>query len=93
MELPADKWFGSWFGNSSSHVWEQNTMLQSTWNSESGRDSGIIRTPERMMSQLRPAALKRNVEQMLIDYCSYDDEHKEQEKAQEVKSILEYIMR
>lgn len=92
MEIPAEKWFGSWFGNSSSHIWEQNTMLQSTWNSESGRDSGIIRTPERMMSQLRPVALKKNVEQLLREYCSYD-EQKEKEDAHEVKSILEYIMR
>ena len=94
MEIPAEKWFGSWFGNSSSHIWEQNTMLQSTWNSEAGRDAGIIRSPERMMSQLRPAALKKNVEQLLHDYCSYDDEeNSRKEDAQEVRSILEYITR
>ena len=90
MELPAEKWFGSWFGNSSSHIWEQNTILQSSWRAESGRDSGIIRSPERMMSQLRPAALKQNVEKMLKDYCAYDDEDKENALA--VKSLLEYIV-
>ena len=92
MELPAEKWFGSLFGNSSAHIWEQNTMLQSSWNSESGRDAGIIRTPERMMSQLRPSALKRNVEQLLCDYCSYDDDTVK-EDAREIRSILEYITR
>ena len=93
MELPADKWFGSWFGNSSSHIWEQNTMLQSTWNSEAGRDGGVIRTPERMMSQLRPAALRKNVEALLREYCSYSDDDEEKEDAHEVSSILEYITR
>ena len=94
MELPAEKWFGSMFGNSSSHIWEQNTMLQSTWDGEAGRDSGIIRTPERMISQLRPAALRKNLEQLLREYCSYDDEAiNEDRKAQEITSILEYITR
>lgn len=93
MEIPAEKWFGSWFGNSSSHIWEQNTLLQSQLNTESGRDSGIIRTPERMMSQLRPVALKKNVEQLLREYCSYDDEQREREDAHEIRSILEYITR
>ena len=93
MEIPAEKWFGSWFGNSSSHVWEQDTMLQSTWNMESGRYGGMIRNPERMMSQLRPAALKRNVEQIIREYCSYDDDNNEKEDALEVRSILEYITR
>ena len=95
MELPAEKWFGSWFSNSSSHIWEQNTMLQSSWRQESGREGGIIRTPERMMSQLRPTALKKNVEQLLQDYCSYDDDNDREDAqgSEEVRSILEYITR
>ena len=95
MEIPAERWFGSWFGNSSSHIWEQNTMLQSKFMSESGRDSGIIRTPERMMSQLRPAAMKRNVERLLNTYCSYSDDETEAEKeeaSRQVQSLLEYIV-
>ena len=92
MELPAEKWFGSWFGNSSSHIWEQNTMLQSTWRMHSGREGGYIRTPERMMSQLRPAAMKRNVERLLKDYCSYEDgEVRVKEEAEQAKSLFEYI--
>ncbi len=93
MELPADKWFGSWFGNSSSHIWEQNTMLISTWRVHSGREGGIVRTPERLMSQLRPLAMKRNVESLLRDYCSYDGETSDSEGDREVTSIFEYIFR
>ena len=92
MEIPAEKWFGSWFGNSSSHIWEQNTMLLSTWRMHSGREGGYIRTPERMMSQLRPAAMKRNVERLLMDYCSYEEgEVRAKEESEQVKSLLEYI--
>lgn len=93
MEIPAEKWFGSWFGNSSSHIWEQNTMIISTWRVHSGREGGYIRTPERMMSQLRPAAMKKNVERLLMDYCSYEEgEVRAREEAEQVKSLLEYIL-
>lgn len=93
MEIPAEKWFGSWFGNSSSHIWEQNTMILSTWRVHSGREGGYIRTPERMMSQLRPAAMKKNVERLLMDYCSYEEgEVRAREESEQVKSLLEYIL-
>ena len=92
MELPADKWFGSWFGNPSSHIWEQNTMFLSTWRMHSGREGGIVRTPERFISQLRPVPMKKNVEKILREYCSYgDDDAYRGDK--EVRSILEYIVR
>ena len=92
MEIPAERWFGSWFGNSSAHVWEQDTLLLSALDIESGREGGHIRTPERMMGQLRPIALKKNVERMLREYCSYDDTDGTNENAQTVKSLLEYII-
>ena len=92
MEIPAERWFGTWFGNSSAHVWEQDTLLLSAWDIESGREGGHIRTPERMMGQLRPIALKKNVERMLREYCSYDDTDGTNEDAQTVKSLLEYII-
>ena len=92
MEIPAEKWFGSWFGNSSSHIWEQDTLFISAWNIESGREGGKIRTPERMMSQLRPMALKKNVERLLKNYCSYDDKDEEDgDEDKQVQSLLEYI--
>lgn len=93
MELPAERWFGSWFGNSSSRIWEQNTMLQSSWNVESGREGGTIRTPERMMSQFRPVAMKRNVERLVRSYCSYDENGDDKKDTQEIRSLLEYITR
>ena len=93
MELPAERWFGSWFGNSSSRIWEQNTMLQSSWTMESGREGGVIRTPERMMSQLRPATMKRNVERLVRSYCSYDKNGDDNNDKQEIRSLLEYITR
>ena len=95
MEIPAERWFGSWFGRSSAHIWEQNTILQSSWEADAGRDLGVIRTPERMMSQLRPIAMKRNVERLLNSYCSYsDDENQAQreEDAKKTRSLLEYII-
>lgn len=92
MEIPADKWFGTWFGRSSAHVWEQNTNFLSGWHMHSGRDGGIVRTPERFMSQLRPVILKQNVERMIVDYCTYD-EGTEGEADSQVRSILEYVFR
>lgn len=93
MEIPAEKWFGTWFGNSSSHIWEQNANIISTWRMHSGREGGMIRSPERFMNQLRPVALKKNVERLIREYCSYaDDEAKAgQEDGSGVTSILEYI--
>ncbi len=93
MELPAERWFGSWFGNSSSRIWEQDTMLQSSWNVESGREGGIMRSPERMMSQLRPAAMKRNVERIVRSYCTYEENGQDDNAKQEIRSLLEYITR
>ena len=93
MEIPAERWFGSWFGNSSSRIWEQNTMLQSAWSEESGREGGIIRTPERMMSQLRPEVMQRNVERLVRAYCSYDENGNDDKETQEIRSLLEYITR
>lgn len=92
MEIPAEKWFGSWLGNSSSHIWEQDTMILSTWRMHSGREGGTIRTPERAMNQLRPVALKKNVTKLLQEYCSYDDEGNNSGEVQEVRSLLEYIL-
>ena len=89
MEIPADKWFGTWFGNSSAHIWEQDTMFLSTWRSHSGREGGTVRTPERFIGQLRPVPLKKNVARMIHEYCTYDDDNTEGDK--EVSSILEYI--
>ena len=95
MELPADKWFGTWMGNSSSHIWEQDTMILSTWHIESGREGGAIRTPERMIGQLRPVAMRKNVERLLQLYCSYEEEEngEDDEDSREVHSLLEYITR
>ena len=93
MEIPADKWFGSWFGNPSSHVWEQNTMFLSTWRMQSGREGGVITNPARVMDQLRPVAMKQNVSMMLKDYCSYDNDSEESKKiSQEAESLLEYLI-
>ena len=89
MEIPADKWFGTWFGNSSAHIWEQDTMLLSTWMPHSGREGGAVRTPEMFISQLRPVPLKKNVAKMLHEYCTYDDDNTEGDN--EVSSILGYI--
>lgn len=94
MEIPAERWFGSWFGNSSSHIWEQDTLLISTWRMESAREGGKIKTPERIMSQLRPVAMKKNVEMLLRDYCSYDEEEQDSiREDNEVKSILGYLFK
>ncbi len=72
LELPAEKWLGSWFGRSSSHVWEQDVSLLSTWRIDAGREPGSWRDPERLLSQLRPMELKKNVEQILDEYCSFE---------------------
>ncbi|MBQ9528285.1 MAG: YjbH domain-containing protein, partial [Fretibacterium sp.] len=89
LELPAEKWFGSWFGRASGHIWEQDVPLLSNWTLDSGRDEGKVMTPEMMLGQLRPMALKRNVSRILKEYCSYESG---QEKEPEVAlSLLEQV--
>jgi hypothetical protein len=68
LELPAERWFGSWLGRASSHLWEQNVPLLSTWRIDAGREPGSRWSPERVMSQLRPMELKKNVERLLHLY-------------------------
>lgn len=93
MEIPAEKWFGSWFGRSSAHVWEQDTGLLSTWDMESAREGGHIRTPNRLMDQLRPASMRRNVEHLLREYYSYDDDDERDKEMQEVTGLLNYLVK
>ena len=88
LEIPAEKWFGTLFGQSSEHIWEQDTVLLSNYYFHTAREGATLRTPERMMNQLRPVAMKKNVEKMLRDYCSYEDE---QENKKTVTGLLEYI--
>ena len=93
MEIPAEKWFGTLFGRSSEHIWEQNTLLISSWSLDSGREGGIIRSPERIMSQMRPASLKKNVARLLEEYCSFDEENSRYiEKYRNVRSLMDYIL-
>ena len=89
LEIPAEKWLGTMFGNSSSHIWEQNTILLSQYYMHSAREGATLRTPERMMNQLRPVAMKKNVEKMLREYCSFEEEREQDSKT--VTSLLEYI--
>ena len=91
MEIPADKWFGTWFGQPSSHIWDQNTPLISVWRMHSAREGGTIKTPERLMNQLRPAAMKQHVDMLLRDYCSHDNDN--DDISQEVTSLLEYLVK
>lgn len=94
MEIPAEKWFGTFFGRNSEHIWEQDTLLLSSWMLNSGREGGVVRSPERLMSQMRPASLKKNVARLLEEYCSYDEENsKDYNKYQNVRSLMDYILR
>jgi hypothetical protein len=72
LELPAERWFGSWLGNSSAHVWDQDVSLLSTWRIDAGREPESRWNPERMLSQLRPVELKKNVEKLLREYCTFE---------------------
>jgi hypothetical protein len=73
LDIPAEKWFGSWFGRPSSHVWEHDVSLISAWRVDAGREPGKWRDPERMFSQLRPDTMKHNVEKLLLEYCAFDE--------------------
>jgi hypothetical protein len=98
LELPAERWFGSWLGQSSSHVWEQNVPLLSTWRIDAGREPGSRWPPERVMSQLRPVELRKNVERLLRDYCSFESSEpaipgEERQNAQTRKSLFDLFVR
>ena len=88
MELPAEKWFGSWFGQPSDHVWEQDTLLISRWRTDAGREGGHVRSPERLLGQLRPIVLKQNVTQLLREYCSFEDVTERDSGAQSLAELL-----
>jgi hypothetical protein len=72
LELPAERWFGSWLGKPSAHIWEQDVSLLSTWRLDAGREPGSRWSPERILSQLRPIELKKNVEKLLWEYCAFE---------------------
>jgi hypothetical protein len=72
LELPTERWFGSWLGRASSHIWDQDVPLLSTWRIDAGREPGSRWSPERTLSRLRPMELKRNVEKLLREYCSFE---------------------
>jgi hypothetical protein len=65
LELPAERWFGSWLGQASSRLWEQDVPLLSTWRIDAGREPGSRWSPEQVLPQLRPLELKKNVEKLL----------------------------
>jgi hypothetical protein len=90
LELPAERWFGSWFGNSSAHVWEQDVPLLSVWRIDAGREPGSWKDPDEMLSQLRPAALKRNVEKILEEYCAFEFSEPIEPK---VRGLTDYVIR
>jgi hypothetical protein len=90
LELPAERWFGSWFGNPSAHIWEQEMPLPSTWTVDAGRMPGKWRDPERLLSQLRPVELKKNVKNLLEEFCSFEaSEPNEQGKY----GLTDYLLR
>ena len=72
LELPAERWFGSWFGRSSAHVWEQEFTLLSTWRADAGREPGAWRSPDRLLTQLRPIELRKNVRKLLEEYSAFE---------------------
>ncbi len=88
MELPAEKWFGSWFGQPSDHVWEQDSLLISAWRIDAGREGGHVRSPERLLGQMRPIVLKQNVTQLLREYCSFEDVTERDSGAQSLAELL-----
>lgn len=88
LELPAERWLGSWFGRSSDHVWVQDVPFLSTWRIDAGREGGHWRTPEQRLGQLRPMALKKNVGILLMDYCSFEAPSRSEP---EVRSLADYF--
>ncbi|MDR3354900.1 MAG: YjbH domain-containing protein, partial [Synergistaceae bacterium] len=90
LELPAERWFGSWLGNSSAYVWEQDVPLLSTWRIDAGREPGSWKNPERMLSQFRPGELKQNVEKILEEYCSFE---LSEPSEQSIRGLTGYIIK
>ena len=90
LSLPAEKWLGSWFGRSSAHSWEQEFTLLSTWRTDAGREPVAWRSPERLLGQLRPVALRKNVELLLTDYCSYDPASA---RTTSVRGLSDYLLK
>lgn len=88
LDLPAERWLGSWLGNSSEHVWTQEVPLLSTWRIDAGREGGHWRTPEQRLGQLRPMVLKKNVGLLLKDYCSFEPPTR---STPEINSLADYF--
>ncbi|MDR3166069.1 MAG: YjbH domain-containing protein [Synergistaceae bacterium] len=90
LELPAEKWFGNWLGNPSAHVWDQEISFLSTWVLESARQPGTWGSPERMLSRLRPAELKRNVEKLMWDFCAYEGSGRDEPA---IRGLTDYFLK
>lgn len=88
LELPAEKWLGSWFGHSSDHVWVQDVPLLSTWRIDAGHEGGHWQNPERRLGQLRPMTLKKNVGLLLEEYCSFEASDASEP---EIRSLADYV--
>jgi hypothetical protein len=97
LELPAERWFGSWLGSPSAHVWDQDVSLLSTWRIDAGREPGSRWVPERMLSQLRPIELKKNVEKLLREYCAFESSESvgqtEQTGQTGQKSLIDFFVK
>jgi hypothetical protein len=91
LEIPAEKWLGSWLGSPSAHQWTQDVSFLSTWRVDAGRAPGSWRDPERLLSQLRPIELKKNVEKLLEDYCSFEAAEAEEAQIQSLFDVFRFV--
>jgi hypothetical protein len=74
IELPMETWLSGWPGSGSiSPTLEHDVSIVSTWRGDAARVPGTGNTPDQFLQQFRPIELKKNVEMILEEYCSYDD--------------------
>ncbi len=92
LELPAERWFGSLFGNPSGHVWEQDISLLSTWRIDAGREPGDWQNPDHLLSQLRPIELRKNVKNLLEEYCAFESHEAPEQRIQGLTDYLQKVM-
>jgi len=94
VELPLETWFGGMFGNSTlPPSLGHDISVVSSWRFDAAREPGAWMDPGGLLSQFRPAELKKNVGMILEEYCAFEDTGREKNEILGLTDFLKKVNR